>query len=311
MKLLLTAFTLVAATFVGASDQTEMKTNLRGLANDLSYADFLLTNVMVYLDTDQHTFQKCALEYLMSNIDNDVYEDFTCAFKNRAYWCGSDLDLQDASDRYDSSKQYQVDALNNLQYAMETTKPTEWKQFIAYWREYDQCMSTLCLYSNVAEDVGSPGIDAGHAAMILVDGKNNPTTYGLWPDDHAAIVAQGLANGGGSDVRMAFSLDEWSVQSYPYIYCEQITYSQLAMFAVGVAQDWEWRVTNNCASFVSEVFYDVTGTDVDADDVGGFETPRELGMSIRELNGGDNQSDILPPSYSRSAANAFVSDFHA
>ncbi len=41
-----------------------------------------------------------------------------------------------------------------------------------------------------------------------------------------------------------------------------------------------WRYTNNCSSFASEIVEEVIGEDVDADDWGGVETPRELGRNI-------------------------------
>ena len=47
-----------------------------------------------------------------------------------------------------------------------------------------------------------------------------------------------------------------------------------------------WRYTNNCASFASERFEEVTGVDIDADDWLGIETPREIGDSILQANGG-------------------------
>lgn len=47
---------------------------------------------------------------------------------------------------------------------------------------------------------------------------------------------------------------------------------------------WKWGTFNNCVSFASEVFESTTGIDVDADDIMGIETPRELGEHILELN---------------------------
>ena len=51
-------------------------------------------------------------------------------------------------------------------------------------------------------------------------------------------------------------------------------------------QNHSWRHTNNCASFASETFEEVTGVDIDADDWFGFETPREIGDSILRANRG-------------------------
>ena len=53
----------------------------------------------------------------------------------------------------------------------------------------------------------------------------------------------------------------------------------------------EWCYTDNCSSFASDTFGDVTGTDVDADDWAGFESPGELGDSINSANGGSNSNE--------------------
>ena len=57
-------------------------------------------------------------------------------------------------------------------------------------------------------------------------------------------------------------------------------------FVDKLAEGETWGYTNNCSSFASETFYDVTGVDVDADDWFGIETPRELGSNIMDMNGG-------------------------
>jgi len=72
------------------------------------------------------------------------------------------------------------------------------------------------------------------------------------------------------------------------MYCETISNSQYQTLVEAVQRDWQlWSLWYNCASFASEVFRKVTGTDVDADDwFLGVETPCELGKSIKELNQG-------------------------
>jgi hypothetical protein len=145
----------------------------------------------------------------------------------------------------------------------------------------------------------------------LIDATFDPptvTTYGAWPDDHPAITAAGLSNGGGSDIRTNWVGDAWSPQGYPYIYCEVITDQEFATLNAEVAKNFQWSCTNNCASFASETFLAVTGTDVDADELLGLETTREVGQSIRALNGGSNQSDDAP-SESSSVDNSSSSSF--
>ena len=150
----------------------------------------------------------------------------------------------------------------------------------------------LCIYSNVAEDVlvggETPPIDAGHAALMLIESSDavlTVTTYGLWPDDHDAVPD----NGDGSDIRVSFPLDAWSPQRYPYIYCERLDDAKVQKLKTEVAKVVTWACTHNCASFASETFFTVTGTDVDADELLGLETPREIGQNIRVKNGGNNQ----------------------
>ena len=151
----------------------------------------------------------------------------------------------------------------------------------------------LCIYSMVADDVGSPDYFDGHAALMLVDTSTSPatkTTYGVWPDykfeegnEYAPF---------DNHVRKNYPEDNWDEYKYPYIYCQPIDQSQLDVLNDELDGWWYWIGTTTCASFASEVFYEVTGIDVDADDYVGFETPRELGKSIRELNGGKDQCPL-------------------
>jgi hypothetical protein len=55
-----------------------------------------------------------------------------------------------------------------------------------------------------------------------------------------------------------------------------------------------WTYTNTCASFATEVVEEVVGEDLDADDYGGFETPRELGQSLLDLEKRDPTSFHAP-----------------
>jgi hypothetical protein len=60
-------------------------------------------------------------------------------------------------------------------------------------------------------------------------------------------------------------------------------------FTPVVSELFDWACTNNCASFAEKIFFETTGTDIEADDSGGAgkETPREIGKSIRAKNGGN------------------------
>lgn len=138
----------------------------------------------------------------------------------------------------------------------------------------------LCIYSNAPP---SASLTAGHAAIVYYikeEATVTLTTYGLWPDAHPNTVD----NGDATDIRTSFPGDD--VSGYGYIYCEPISDKKKQMLDDLVGVNVEWTCTNSCASFASETFRGVTGTDVDADDFLGIETPREISESILALNGG-------------------------
>lgn len=146
----------------------------------------------------------------------------------------------------------------------------------------------LCIHSNAAGEAGDD-LTAGHAWLTIHDGTtgNMVASYGMWPDSHPGIQAAGLDNGDATDVRKNYSGD---MRLGTYYYCECITAAQKTQLEELAAANRGWCVTDNCSSFASDAFASVTGTDVDADDEGGLgtETPRELGDSIKALNGGTN-----------------------
>ena len=146
------------------------------------------------------------------------------------------------------------------------------------------CPFFLYINSNVAEGVGNPGLTAGHAWLTLHDAAGNRVaSYGLWPDSHPNIRRAGLSNGKGSDVRVNYAGDK---AFGTYYFCACLTAAQRKKLATEVGKNIGWTYTNTCASFASEVFEEVTGIDIDADDTLGFETPREIGESIQQANGG-------------------------
>jgi hypothetical protein len=52
----------------------------------------------------------------------------------------------------------------------------------------------------------------------------------------------------------------------------------------------ELAVYTKLRVFASDVFNQVTGIDINADDTLGIETPREIGDSIRDTNGGQDSN---------------------
>lgn len=130
----------------------------------------------------------------------------------------------------------------------------------------------LGIHSNVAGDARD--YTSGHAWLtITVNGKT--TFYGLWPDAHPSVVD----NGKQSDIRIGMEASAKAAASRYY----RLSDAQQKHFFALMKSNVEWRYTNTCASWATEVVEELLGEDVDADDWAGFETPRELGKSIREL----------------------------
>lgn len=130
----------------------------------------------------------------------------------------------------------------------------------------------LGIHSNVAGD--SKGYTAGHAWLTITH-KGQTKHYGLWPDAHPKT----LDNGDGSDIRIGLEASDKAVASRYY----KLSDAQAKHFNSLMKSVVAWRYTNTCASWASDIVLDVVGEDVDADDWVGFETPRELGKSILDL----------------------------
>jgi len=152
----------------------------------------------------------------------------------------------------------------------------------------EELKQSLCIYSKAFPD---DALTAGHAAIVFHSKGEEADifqTYGLWPDSYSTSIN----NGEGSDIRVNFEKDNPLLEPcYKWFYCEPISDEKKKILDELVAKNVEWTCTNQCATFASETFYDVTGTDVDADDFLGLETPREISESIVALNGGSP----LPP----------------
>lgn len=56
-----------------------------------------------------------------------------------------------------------------------------------------------------------------------------------------------------------------------------------------------WKYTNTCASRATEIVNEVIGVNIDADDWGGFETPRELGTHILVLEMSKGRTSLIHP----------------
>lgn len=132
--------------------------------------------------------------------------------------------------------------------------------------------TTLGIHSNVAG--GQNEFASGHA-WLTVTTNGVTKAYGLWPDNHPRTID----NGDGTDIRIGLEGTRFPTASRFF----KLTPSQTVELKLELQKTVGWRYTNTCASWASEVVYSVVGVDVDADDWVGFETPRELGTHILEL----------------------------
>lgn len=144
----------------------------------------------------------------------------------------------------------------------------------------------LGIHSNVA---GSDGFIAGHA-WLTITRNGRTTTYGLYPDSHETVVANGENNGNGNDVRRNYEASYVAVASRYY----RLSAPQSEHFDRLVRTNAHWQYTNNCSSWASSIVRALIREDVDADDNFGIETPRELGRNILLLEA-KSPSSVLSP----------------
>lgn len=153
----------------------------------------------------------------------------------------------------------------------------------------------LGIHSNLTGDTDD--YTDGHA-WLTIDYGGQTGYYGLWPDDHPMIVANGESNGAKSDVRIGYEKGYKPAASRYY----KLSEAQAKHFVKLLDANAGWRLTNTCASWASEVVYAVVGEDVDADDNFGFETPRELGRNILLLEKKDPTSKLNPKKVQKNPA---------
>lgn len=153
----------------------------------------------------------------------------------------------------------------------------------------------LGIHSNVAGDANN--YTTGHAWLTIThDGVT--THYGLWPDAHPNVVA----NGDASDIRVGMEASAKAAASRYY----RLSDAQARHFNALMKANVTWRYTNTCASWAGEIVEEVVGENVDADDWAGFETPRELGKSILELEAKQPTSIISPKPLKQNPASSLM-----
>jgi hypothetical protein len=151
----------------------------------------------------------------------------------------------------------------------------------------------LGIHSNVAGDTHE--YTAGHAWLTITE-SGVTTFYGLWPDAHPNVVD----NGDGTDIRAGMEGAAQAVASRYY----KLSDAQAKQFKALMKSNVAWRYTNTCASWASEVVYEIVGEDVDSDDHLGFETPRELGRNILLLEKTDPTTPFAPKRLERNPASS-------
>ncbi len=153
----------------------------------------------------------------------------------------------------------------------------------------------LGVHSNVAGDTSE--YTGGHA-WLTISHDGVTTHYGLWPDAHPNVVD----NGDDSDIRVGMEASATAVASRYY----RLSDAQAKHFNALMTANVAWRYTNTCASWASEVVRDVVSEDVDADDWGGFETPRELGRNILKLEAAGPTSLGCPKALKQNPASSLM-----
>jgi hypothetical protein len=153
----------------------------------------------------------------------------------------------------------------------------------------------LGIHSNVAGD--SHEFTAGQSWLSITE-NGTTTFYGLWPDAHPAVVA----NGDASDIRVGLEAAAKAVASRYY----KLSPAQAKHFKALMKSNVGWRYTNTCASWASEVVNEIVGEDVDSDDYLGFETPRELGRNILFLERTDPTTIYAPKQLERNPATSLA-----
>jgi hypothetical protein len=116
----------------------------------------------------------------------------------------------------------------------------------------------------------------GHSWLTITSGGRT-VSYGLYPDDHGYVVD----NGDKSDIRYNIEQSHgYKADANRYYELTPVEYQKLQQ---KLQENVEWAHTNTCASWASETATEITGETIDADDYGGFETPREMAESIKAL----------------------------
>jgi len=115
----------------------------------------------------------------------------------------------------------------------------------------------------------------------VAGGVDTVTTYGSWP---ANVAGEANRSSSDSDIRVNYPGDDPS--NYPYVHCREINEEQYQKLQKMIADGDEWGYLNNCSSFASDTFSEVTNVNVSASDTLWISTPRELGADIMRQNGG-------------------------
>lgn len=142
------------------------------------------------------------------------------------------------------------------------------------------------IHSNVEPDAG---FTEGHAWISIHDSDTEQTTcYGLWPDSHPNTPD----NGDGTDVRVGMEDNHISKHSR-YV---EITPEQLEDFE-DFADIVDARgYTHTCAEWATDAWLETSGEWIDPNDNFGFETPRMVSQSIKDLEANDPTSSGTPGS---------------
>jgi hypothetical protein len=178
-----------------------------------------------------------------------------------------------------------------------STSDTDYKTVIAGNKTVNVIVAdkVLGIHSN-ADPAGDVMAAVMHAWISLTDYSSTTadlTTYGLWDTS----VSPDQTRRYSPDVDMYVNIEEsWAVGHRRYYLLLPSQYSAFEDW-LDEDHDFGWfgpLPTYDCASFASDTIATIVGEDVDADDILGFETPREVSQSIDALEATEPTTENNP-----------------
>lgn len=156
-------------------------------------------------------------------------------------------------------------------------------------------LNTIGIHSNAAE---GDALTAGHAWLTLHFANGRSTSIGLWTNslgDARRLISDptGFLLGETFDVEWGWE-DQKGYRPKASRYY-RLTEGQARSATSILAASGNWRFTNTCASWATEVVRRLIGEDIPSTELAGAtNTPRALGIAIRRLESKNPTSISMP-----------------